>query len=542
MTKIKSVRLKFSIIAFSLLCVFSLFAKPPVINKFFANRYEGFNPMCVKFTVDAYDPEGDTLSYTFHIFDQNGNQTDIISETGTIIYTFTSYGNYTVRVSVFGSHGEFTESKALSFFVKSYQSPISLSLLTSSQLKKILNGDTAKVSVKTHFFNNTDSNLTIHIKGYKDGELVVDTSEKILPNETFSLLPHYFTVPITDVVVSIPVHIPVYSDIYTTKGRARAWYRYDNTTEMYMPYIEENAFYRESYAFISNPFVKPVAFTYNQEITELPKDLSILLNAGSFVHPFSQGAECWGMIKDEIIQTLNPGFVEEKTLNGLGINIDYDQNISLYELKSNPSTTLYLPFIPHVDCYNDLILLNKEDRESEVTIYFYDNHGLLTGQYNVVIPAKERVKLYLETIISDLGINADSAIVKSIQPIYGVNVVKIPYGGVYAFALQTYDDCKGYSPVVMDDDYYWTALSLMNTNNQEITITFNLYTASGKFKASESITVPPFGLLQSYVSDIFEGIEVNNGDSIVIRSSKPISGLTLQGTNSLTRLSALPIF
>jgi len=59
------------------------------------------------------------------------------------------------------------------------------------------------------------------------------------------------------------------------------------------------------------------------------------------------------------IKSVNLGFAKEKALNNLGINIDCHQNISFCELKSNPLTTLYLPFVPRVDYCNDLVFLNK---------------------------------------------------------------------------------------------------------------------------------------------------------------------------------------
>ena len=541
---LKSMRFKFSIVAF--LFVFSgvVFAKAPVINSFKANRYEGFNPMSVKFTVDATDPEGDTLSYTFHIVDESGFQTDVISETNSIVYTFSSYGNYTVRVSVFGSHNEFTESEALSIRVLNSNSPITMSVLTSRQLANILNEEFGKVSAKTNFFNDKDYNVTLNIKGYNNGELIINNTETILPNQTFTISEHYLVHPTTDVVVSLSAHIPVFTSVFTPEGLARAWYRYDNTIQMYVPYIEEDTSFRDSYVFISNPNVKPVAFTFNEKITELPQDFTIILNAGSYVPPFMDGNKCWGLIKDEIIQTVAGGdtFVEEKTLNGLGISIDFDKKPAMYELKQQGSKLLYLPFIPHTDCYNDLVLLNTGDRDSDVTIAFYNGHGIKTGEYKLTIPEQERVKLYLETILNNLGIEADYAIITSIQPLIGVNEVKLLYGGQYAFALQPYGETRAFSPVVMSDDYYWTAIALVNPNDEEISVTFTLYTASGKYKASQSITVPAHGTLASYVRDIFTNVDVVNGDSIVINALKPISGITLQGNNSLTRLSALPIF
>ena len=541
---LKSMRFKFSIVAF--LFVFSgyLFANAPIINSFKANRYEGFDPMSVKFTVDATDPEGDTLNYTFHIFDEEGFQTDVISETGSIVYDFNSAGNYTVRVTVFGSHNESTESKALSIRVLPSDSPITISILTSRQMAKILNEEFGRISAKTNFFNNRDNNVTLHIRGYNNGELIINNTETLLPHQGFTISEHYLVHPTTDVIVTVSAHIPVASMVYTPEGVARAWYRFDNTIQMYVPYIEENTNFRNTYAFISNPNVKPVGYTFNEKITELPQDYTIILNAGSYVPPFMEGNKCWGLIKDEIINTIGVGntFVEEKTLNGLGISVDFDKKPALYELKQEGSTVLYLPFIPHTDCYNDLVLLNTGDRESDVTIAFYNGHGIKTGEYNIIIPQQERVKLYLETILDNLGIEADYAVITSIQPLIGVNEVKLLYGGQYAFTLQPYEEIRGISPVVMSDDYYWTALSLVNPNDQEISVTFTLFTASGKYKASQSITIPAHGSLATYVSDIFNNVDVNNGDSIVINALKPISGITLMGNNSLTRLSALPIF
>ena len=541
---LKSMRFKFSIVAF--LFVFSgyLFANAPIINSFKANRYEGFDPMSVKFTVDATDPEGDTLNYTFHIFDEEGFQTDVISETGSIVYDFNSAGNYTVRVTVFGSHNESTESKALSIRVLPSDSPITISILTSRQMAKILNEEFGRISAKTNFFNNRDNNVTLHIRGYNNGELIINNTETLLPHQGFTISEHYLVHPTTDVIVTVSAHIPVASMVYTPEGVARAWYRFDNTIQMYVPYIEENTNFRNTYAFISNPNVKPVGYTFNEKITELPQDYTIILNAGSYVPPFMEGNKCWGLIKDEIINTIGVGntFVEEKTLNGLGISVDFDKKPALYELKQEGSTVLYLPFIPHTDCYNDLVLLNTGDRESDVTIAFYNGHGIKTGEYNIIIPQQERVKLYLETILDNLGIEADYAVITSIQPLIGVNEVKLLYGGQYAFTLQPYEEIRGISPVVMSDDYYWTALSLVNPNDQEISVTFTLFTASGKYKASQSITIPAHGSLATYVRDIFNNVDVNNGDSIVINALKPISGITLMGNNSLTRLSALPIF
>ncbi len=541
---LKSMRFKFSIVAF--LFVFSgyLFANAPIINSFKANRYEGFDPMSVKFTVDATDPEGDTLNYTFHIFDEEGFQTDVISETGSIVYDFNSAGNYTVRVTVFGSHNESTESKALSIRVLPSDSPITISILTSRQMAKILNEEFGRISAKTNFFNNRDNNVTLHIRGYNNGELIINNTETLLPHQGFTISEHYLVHPTTDVIVTVSAHIPVASMVYTPEGVARAWYRFDNTIQMYVPYIEENTNFRNTYAFISNPNVKPVGYTFNEKITELPQDYTIILNAGSYVPPFMEGNKCWGLIKDEIINTIGVGntFVEEKTLNGLGISVDFDKKPALYELKQEGSTVLYLPFIPHTDCYNDLVLLNTGDRETDVTIAFYNGHGIKTGEYNITIPEQERVKLYLETILDNLGIEADYAVITSIQPLIGVNEVKLLYGGQYAFTLQPYEEIRGISPVVMSDDYYWTALSLVNPNDQEISVTFTLFTASGKYKASQSITIPAHGSLATYVSDIFNNVDVNNGDSIVINALKPISGITLMGNNSLTRLSALPIF
>ena len=541
---LKSMRFKFSILSFIFVFSGYLFANVPIINSFKANRYEGFDPMSVKFTVDATDPEESKLNYTFHIVDQNGSQTDVISETNSIVYTFTTYGNYIVKVTVFGSHNESTESRALSIKVLPSNSPITISVLTSRQLATILNEEFGKVSAKTNFFNDKEYNVTLHIRGYFNGELVIDNTETLLPNQAFTVSEHYFVHPITDVIVTASAHIPVVSMVYTPEGIARAWYRFDNTIQMYVPYIEEDTNFRNSYVFISNPNVKPVAFTFNEKIIELPQDYTIILNAGSYVPPFMDGNKCWGLIKDEIIQTIAGGnsFVEEKTLNGLGISVDFDKKPAMFELKQQGSTVLYLPFIPHTDCYNDLVLLNTGDRETDVTISFYNGHGIKTGDYKLTIPEQERVKLYLETILNNLDIEADYAVITSVQPLIGVNEVKLLYGGQYAFALQPYGETRGFSPVVMSDDYYWTAIALTNPNDEEISVNFTLYTASGKYKASQSVTIPANGSLATYVRDIFNNIDIANGDSIVINALKPISGITLQGNNSLTRLNALPIF
>ncbi len=537
---LKSMRFKFSIVAFLFVFSVVLFAKPPIIHSFNANRYEGFNPMSVKFTVNASDPEGDTLFYTFHIVDESGFQTDVISETNSIVYTFSSYGNYTVRVSVFGSHNESTESDALSIKVLNSNSPITLSVLTSRQLAGILGEDFGQVGVKTNFFNDKDYNVDLHIKGYNNGRLIFDRNETILPHATFTISEHYLVHPTTDVVVNLTAHIPVFTSVFTPEGLARVWYRYDNTIQMYVPYIDGNTAFRKTYVQISNPYVKPVAFTIFNKINELPQDYTILLNAGSFINPYQIDGLYWGFIKDEIINTVN--FVEEKTLNGIAMSIDYDKKLGFYELNREGSKKLYVPFIPHADNYNDLVLLNTGDRESDVNIKFFDDHGIFTGEYKTTIPAGERVKLYLETIIEDLNIRADYAVINSIQPLIGVNEVRLAFGGEYAYALPQYEDCKGYFPVVLSDDYYWSVISLVNPNNEEINITFNLYTASGKFKTSKTISVPANGMLKSYVKNIFNDIELNNGDSIVITSVKPISGISLQGEYSLERLSALPIF
>ncbi|BBB32670.1 hypothetical protein TTHT_1136 [Thermotomaculum hydrothermale] len=497
--------------------------------------------MTVKFTVDAYDPEGDALFYTFHIFNENGEQYDIISESNIFYYTFYADGNYTVKVSVSGSHNETTLSKALSVKVLPSNTPIKISVLTSRQLAGILNEDFGKVSAKTVFYNDKDYNVTINIKGYNNGEPVIDKNETILPNQTFVITEHYLVVPTTDVIVYSSAHIKVSASIFTPEGIARAWYKYDNTIQMYVPYIEENTGFRDSYVYISNPYVKPVAYTFNETINELPEDYTIILNAGSYVSPLMDSSKCWGLVRDEIIQTFN-NLVEEKTLNGLGISVDFDKKPAMYELKQDGSTRLYLPFIPHIDCYNDLVLLNTGDRESDVVIRFFDNHGIKTGEYTVNIPDQQRVKIYLEKVLYDLDINADYAVIDSIQPIIGVNEVKLLYGGEYAFTLPSYGEIGGYSSVVLSDDYYWTAFSLVNTTDQEISITFALYTASGNFKVNKFITVPKRGMLASYIKDIFNDVEIQNGDSVVIISTKPISGLTLQGNYSLTRVSALPIF
>ncbi len=537
---LKSMRFKFSIVAFLFVFSVVLFAKPPVIHSFKANRYEGFNPMSVKFTVNASDPEGDTLFYTFHIVDEDGFQTDVISETNSIVYTFSSYGNYTVRVSVFGSHNESTESDALSIKVLNSNSPITLSVLTSRQLADILGENFGQVGVKTNFFNDKDYNVNLHIKGYNNGRLVFDRNETILPHATFTISEHYLVHPTTDVVVNLTAHIPVFTSVFTPEGLARVWYRYDNTIQMYVPYIDGNTTFRKTYVQISNPYVKPVGFTIFNKITELPQDYTILLNAGSFINPSQIDGLYWGFIRDEIINTVN--FVEEKTLNGIAMSIDYDKKLGFYELKREGSKKLYVPFIPHADNYNDLVLLNTGDRESDVSIKFFDDHGIFTGEYKTTIPAGERVKLYLETIIEDLGIRADYAVINSIQPLIGVNEVRLAFGGEYAYALPHYEDCKGYFPVVLSDDYYWSVISLINPNDEEIKITFNLYTASGKFKTSKTISVPANGMLKSYIRNIFNDDELNSGDSIVITSVKPISGISLQGEYSLERLSALPIF
>ena len=545
---LKSMRFKFSNLALMMFFCSVVFAKPPVINSFKADRYEGFNPMTVKLTVDAYDPEGDTLQYTFHIIDQDGFQTDFISETNSINYTFSGSGNYNVRVTVFGSHNESTDSDALNIKVLSSDAPIKISVLTSRQLAKVLGIDYGKVSAKTVFFNDKDYNVTLTIKGYNNGEVILEHEETVLPNSYFIITEQYLVHPTTDVVVFASAHIPVFSDVYTPDGIARAWYGFDNATEMYLPYIEENLGFRKTYAFISNPYVKPVSFTYNEEITELPQDYSIMVNAGSFVTPYMNtqnmwgGNKCWALIKDEIINTVGPDLVEERTLNGLGISVDFDNKPAMYELKREGSTTLYLPFIPQVDCYNDLVLLNTGDRETDVTIDFYNGHGIKTGSYNLKIAEQERRLIYLESIIENLNIEADYAIITSVQPLLGVNEVKLLYGGEYAYSLQTYTECRGFSPVILNDSYYWTVLSIVNPNDEEISVNFALYTASGKFRTSQAITIPAYGTLASYVTNIFNDIDIHKGDSIIINSVKPISGITLSGDESLSRLNALPIF
>ncbi len=544
MNILKSMRLKFSTLFFFLIVGNLVFAKPPVITSFEANRYEGFNPMCVTFTVDAYSPEGDSLQYTFHIVDQHGVQTDIISETNTMVYTFSSEGTYTVKVSVFGSHNEFSESSALSVRVLPSNTPIKISILTSRQLAQILNKDFGRVSAKTVFFNDKDYNVTLNIKGYNNGDLVIDNNEVILPNATFTLSEHYFVHPTTDVVVSLSAHIPVFAMVYTPEGIARAWYRFDNTFQMYIPYIEENTAFRNSYVFISNPYIKPVAFTFNDEINELPQDYTIIVDAGSYVSPFLDENHCWGMIKDEIIQTFvgRNTLIEEKTLNGLAFSVDFDKKPAMYELKQGGSKRLFVPFIPHVDGYNDLILLNTGDRETDVVISFFDSHGVKTGEYKTTIPEQQRIKIYLETVLNQLNINARYAEITSYQPLIGVNQLKLLYGAQYSYSLPSYGEERGFSPVILSDGYYWTLFSLVNVNEEEVTVAFTLYTASGKFKANRFITVPAKAALISYITEIFDGIEVVNGDSVLINATKPISGLTLQGNNSLTRVSALPIF
>lgn len=201
----------------------------------------------------------------------------------------------------------------------------------------------------------------------------------------------------------------------------------------------------------------------------------------------------------------------DSPLTGMEIYGKYNpKGIAALPMSTNPLMTFVFP---HFHCssqwYTGIAMVNPNlTFSAHVLLTAFSNAGSVLAQQSLTLDPGQKVSYDIATlmgiqgtgwlwVVSDIGLMA--------QEVYG----NLKYGGHGAV-----EPCSSgnflYFPHFRTSTRWWTGIAIANPNAMDAVVVVNAYGDKGTLLGTTSLTVPAFGKISSYVSDLL-GLTTSSG-------------------------------
>ena len=505
---------------------------PPVINNVNLSSLAGNAPFAEHATVDAYDPDGGRIvRYIWNISGKRNNQ--IISSLPTLDYTFVVDGIYYLSVTVIDDEGESTTSQVFEINV-SQSSPVVIPLPTLHGLGAFKSD---MLDVSTTVVNIFDEEATITLDAFdENGELVEEKEITIPPHGTFKVSSLEFNSDFETLRAVADKYVVLVADTVGETFETSCYISAKLKGELYVPHIAEETEYWNSFGYISNPLNFSIIASVSGQDYDLGNLQSTIVDFESLVPGEPVVETNWGIIKPELE---NP-FDDSNVLSGFEIFVKEGMDGASIEMNTLPSKVLYLSHIPEEtdQFWTGLVLLNTEEEAANVNIEFYTSDGLPAGIASITVEAKSKYKTLISEILPESAGSVSWAVVTSDKKLVGAELFGTYNGAICGYSLSGKASTWGIFPEILGNDY-WTGIGIVNVNTELASVTLILRDKDGNIKAEKQIAIEGLNRFKAVVGDLFESVNIENGDTITFSSDKPITGIKISGDFNGKILKAL---
>ena len=213
------------------------------------------------------------------------------------------------------------------------------------------------------------------------------------------------------------------------------------------------------------------------------------------------------------------------------------------------SAELFFPHFARTDGWQTIFgLINVGDQTEEILRYSYDHDGKLVASDTIQLASGQRE----EDDTSYIGILKSNTRSMSASTVSGrdclIGYIKFlnPSSGSDGRALvplATERDTELVVPHIASGGYWWTGIAVMNTGDDDSTVTFSAYDMEGnQIGVAEHFMKPKQNLVKE-ASNIFSGLPAGDIASmrVVSQNGQPLSGFLLYASTDGLQLAGIPI-
>jgi hypothetical protein len=192
-------------------------------------------------------------------------------------------------------------------------------------------------------------------------------------------------------------------------------------------------------------------------------------------------------------------------------------------------------------------IVNLEPRPGSITMQLIGDDGAqISGTRIIPIASQGKVHIWDQAFFAEAGESLVQGYVKitSSVRLAGSVVFGDPERQTFAAALPmtaTLQDSAVFGQVASNDQYF-TGVAMLNPNNDEATVTLEVFNADGTPAATRSLTIPARNRITKVLTELLPELAGRNRSSGYIRltSDMAIAAFALFGTHDLSVLSAIP--
>ena len=495
---------------------------PPVINSFSLASQAGNAPFLIHATVDAYDPDGGNIvKYVWNITGKRNEQ--IISSAPVLDHNLIVDGVYYLSVTVIDDEGETSSSQVYELNV-SESSPVEFPLPTLFGLKGLKSD---LIDVSSTIINVFNENATITFETFdSEGNFLEEKNVVIPPHGTYEVSNLEFDSDFASIKALADKYVVVVSDLKGDNFEASSYLSTKLRGKLFIPHIAEETDYWSSFGYISNY----LNFNLMASIAGADYDLgnykTVAVDFESIIPSIPEVSTNWGVITPELD---NP-FVNSNVLSGFEVFVKDGEDGAAVEMNCIPSKRLYIPHIPEEanQFWTGLVLVNTGNEKAQIEINYYTSDGLLAGNQRVEIEPKCKFKTLIDDILPNTDKTVSWAIIDSSENVVGIELFGTYDGAICGYALSDMAMAWGVCPEILSGNY-WTGIVIANINNDNATVNLELRDKNGNIKAVKTITIEALNRFKALAEDLFEGVAIEDGDTVSFTSDKPIVGLKISG-------------
>ncbi len=302
--------------------------------------------------------------------------------------------------------------------------------------------------------------------------------------------------------------------------------QFENT--LYIPHIAEETDYWETEMFVSSLEFSDleVKIGNNQETYSIPM-FSTIVNLEDILGDNVDELTTWGTVTS----VNNNPFGGTRSLSGFEIFQHNETDGAAVELQSLMSQTLFIPHIPEeTDIFwTGFAVVNPNDEDANVVIDLYTKDGQLVKKVEKVIPAGTKLKALASDLFGNAYGEVEWGIIKSDRDIFGIEIYGTVADGICGFALPANATTDGYLPELIVGESLWNGIALTNPSNTDAVVSVSLVSRDGTVKDTKQIEIASMHRFKIVVKDLFDNVEIEEGDYLHYRSTSPVIAVEVSG-------------
>ncbi|GEM_PF-874646 len=492
----------------------------PIINSFTVEPSSKVtNPATITLVCEAFDPDGGNIvKYQWDIDGDNEYEDETTQNSYQTVLR--SSKTYYFKVKVIDDEGEETESFTLPVTVLS-SNPIVYNKKGISEITGI-----PENLINLKIINPLNEDAILNVNTYDNSGDKINTFQFNIAKDSATMLENL-------VNLSNAYNIELNSDknliyLIISADEDRAFMAYLGNPvygKLFLSHIAEETSMWQTIAYISNPAMSTIYYNHQ----DLGNNLSILKTMEVQKAKMQLNKNFWGYFSSN---SNNP--FEQTTFNGFVIYRRNDGKIAAFQLEK-PDYRWVIPFIP--DNKNQFwcgyIITNPENRESSITLKFYNATGDLIQEEEKSIDPGSKYKRLFETdsgsycgLIRWCTIESNTKVI--VQSIYG-SKNQNTWGGILGLS-----GVKNGTELIFPLSYienYQSSITIVNTENSIAETQALLINSNGETVESKLIDLLPHSQLKTPLINLFQ--RLSEGCYIKIISNKKIAGCeTIEKTDN----------